>query len=100
MSGRGNQPSNHDYLDSLKINIMEYKQYIPTYIPLKYYILFIPILMTYIVYYICNFFNCDEWYSLLGLNMVCNGCIDMKKVLKEMFWIMIIFRRKTLQIRC
>jgi len=42
------------------------------------------------VYYICKYFECDEWYSILGLNLACNSCIDVKKFLKDhqmnMYW--------------
>ena len=39
---------------------------------------------------ICEYLKCDAWYSLLGLNMACNTCIDLKKFLKDhqinMYW--------------
>ena len=31
----------------------------------------------------CDYFGCNEWYSLVGHNLVCNSCIDLKKTLKD-----------------
>ena len=65
-----------NYYDILKVDIKEY-------IPFKLCILFIPITLTYIIHYICDYLYCDEWYSLLGLHLFCNACIDAKKILKD-----------------
>ena len=50
----------------------------------------VPTTLNICTHYICEYFHCDEWYSLLGLNIACNTCIDLKKFLKDhqnnMFW--------------
>ena len=64
---------------TIKSKIMEYKEYIS----FKFLIFFIPIFVSFIIHHICNYFYCDEWYSILSLNMICNACIDIKKILKD-----------------
>lgn len=61
--------------------IMKYKENIN--FSFKILLFFVPIILTYIIHYVCNYFYCDEWYSLLGFNMFCNACIDTKKILKD-----------------
>jgi hypothetical protein len=50
----------------------------------------IPSTLNIITHITCEYFQCNEWYSLLGLNMGCNACIDGKKILKDhqmnMYW--------------
>ena len=50
----------------------------------------IPSTLNIITHTICEYFLCNEWYSLFGLNMACNACIDGKKILKDqqmnMYW--------------
>ena len=50
----------------------------------------IPSTLNIITHTICEHFHCNEWYSLLGLNIACNTCIDAKKILKDqqmnMYW--------------
>ena len=50
----------------------------------------IPSSLNLVVHGICEYFQCDQWYSILGLNMACNTCIDAKKLLKDhqmnMYW--------------
>ena len=64
---------------TIKSKIMEYKEYIP----LKFLIFSLPLFISFIIHRICNYLYCDEWYSILGLNMMCNACIDIKKLLKD-----------------
>lgn len=45
--------------------------------------LLIPLCLIIITHVICNSIGCNEWYSLSGLHMHCNACIDLKKILKD-----------------
>ena len=50
----------------------------------------LPSTLSFITHTICEYFKCDEWYSLLGFNLACNTCIDAKKIIKDhqmnMYW--------------
>ena len=63
----------------------QYSKYIEQYSKYIQYpiLLLFPFFINYIVHYSCNYFNCNEWYSLLGYNLACNTCIDIKKLLKD-----------------
>ena len=37
------------------------------------------------VHYICEYIYCNEWYSLNGLSLHCNACIDIKKILNRIY---------------
>ena len=72
------------YFENLKLFTMEiikYKEYKEYILPALLSLL--PILITFLVHHFCNYFYCDEWYSVLGLNIICNGCIDIKKAFKD-----------------
>ena len=44
---------------------------------------FIPSGLNIFTHFICEYMGCHEWYSLLGYNLACNSCIDIKKLLKD-----------------
>ena len=44
---------------------------------------FIPSGFNIFTHFICEYIGCNEWYSLLGYNLACNTCIDIKKLLKD-----------------
>ena len=45
--------------------------------------LMFPIGVNLFTHLVCEYFRCNEWYSLFGHNLVCNSCIDVKKTLKD-----------------
>jgi len=50
---------------------------------LSLFSIFIPIILNIIVHFTCEYFYCNHWYNLFGHNMICNTCIDTKKILKD-----------------
>ena len=46
-------------------------------------ILLLPLSLNFGVHFACDALGCNNWYSLFGHNIVCNGCIDAKKILKD-----------------
>ena len=43
----------------------------------------IPSSLNIITHFLCEYIECNNWYSLLGYNLACNACIDAKKILKD-----------------
>ena len=52
-------------------------------IGLSFGTILIPVSINVITHLICDYFYCNEWYSLFGHNLICNSCIDTKKILKD-----------------
>ena len=50
----------------------------------------IPSLLSFCTHEVCEYMYCNHWYSLLGHDLICNSCIDAKKMLKDhqinMYW--------------
>ena len=73
------------YTEQYSKYIEQYSKYIEQYSKYIQYpiLLLFPFFINYIVHYSCNYFNCNEWYSLFGLHLGCNACIDIKKYIKD-----------------
>jgi|MDTC01.2.fsa_nt_gb hypothetical protein len=35
------------------------------------------------IHYICDWMNCNHWINLLGHNLICNQCLDIKKIIRD-----------------
>ena len=50
----------------------------------------IPSFLSFCTHEVCEYMDCNHWYSLLGHDLICNSCIDAKKMLKDhqinMYW--------------
>ena len=46
-------------------------------------IIFLPFFCNIILHIICEYFECNNWYNLFGHNLICNACIDGKKIIKD-----------------